>query len=236
MTTEPTLLPHFASSTRHRLRRLALPPEWRSVPVLADFASVLDILDTASASEFPVPRREILSALLLRALGDRLAGEVFLAAVVPALRAVAAELARWAPVEASEIDALVASGAWEAICSLGGTSRAWPDRAVVCRARDFARGRLAAEGRRRSRETVSCEVAEIARTSACPDLAQLFAADMLATAVARGSIKLRAARLIWALRVQGLSCAEVAALLSCSPGAVSMERLRAERALRAAGA
>jgi DNA-directed RNA polymerase specialized sigma24 family protein len=184
--------------------------------------------------ELPVARRAVLSALLLRAPGDRLAAEVFMAALVPALRAVAADLARWALVELTEIDALVAMGAWEAICSLGGTPRAWPDRAVVCRARDFARDRLRAEARRRARETVSYELAESASTSPGAELDELFAADVLAGAVARGSINLRSARLVWALRIRGLSCAEVAELFSCSPEAVSMERLRAERALRAA--
>jgi DNA-directed RNA polymerase specialized sigma24 family protein len=233
MTTEPTLLPHFAVSTRHRLRRLALPPEWRSVPALSGFASVVDVLDAATASSLPVARRTVLSALLLRAPGDRLAAEVFMAALVPALRAVAADLARWALVELTEIDALVAMGAWEAICSLGGTPRAWPDRAVVCRARDFARDHLRAEARRRARETVSYEFAEGASTSPGAELDELFAADVLAGAVARGSINLRSARFVWALRIRGLSCAEVAELFSCSPEAVSMERLRAERALRA---
>jgi hypothetical protein len=233
MTTELLLLAHFAAFTRHRLRHKPLPPEWRSLPALSGFASLAHVLDAASAFELPVPRRAVLSALLLRAPGDSLAADVFMAAVVPGLRAVAAELARWTLIETSEIDALVATGAWEAICSLGGTTRSWPDRAVVCRARDFARGRLRAEGRRRARETVSHELGEDASTSTGAELAQFFAADMLAGAVARGTINRRAARLIWALRVQGLGCAEVAALFSCSPEAVSMERLRAERALRA---
>ncbi len=233
MTTETTLLPHFAVSTRHRIRRLALPLEWRSEPALSGFAGVAHVLDAASALELPAPRRAVLSALLQRAPGDSLAAEMLMAAVVPALRAVAAELACWTLMETSEIDALVATGAWEAICSLGGTSHAWPDRAIICRARDFARGRLRAEGRRRARETVSHELAKGARTSPGPELSQLFAADMLAAAVARGTINLRGARLVWALRVQGLGCAEVAVLFSCSREAMSMERLRAERALRA---
>jgi len=233
MTTEPTLLAHFAASTHHRLRRLPLPLEWRSVPALAGFDKVVAVLDAASAVEFPVPRRAVLSALLLRAPSDHLAAEVFMASVVPALRAVAAELARWALMETSEIDALVAMGAWEAISSLGGTAPSWPDRAVVCRARDFARDRLRAEGRRRARETVSHELGEGLCTSTGPELAEFFAADMLVAAVARGTIDLRAARLVWALRVQGRGCAELGVLFSCSPEAMSMERLRAERALRA---
>jgi DNA-directed RNA polymerase specialized sigma24 family protein len=104
---------------------------------------------------------------------------------------------------------------------------------VVCRARDFARDRLRAEARRRARETVSYELADPASTSPGAELDELFAADVLAGAVARGSINLRSARLVWALRIRGLSCVEVAELFSCSPAAVSMERLRAERALRA---
>jgi len=234
MTTELPLLAHFAVSTRHRLRRAPLPPKWRSVPALTGFASVVDVLDAGTASSLPAARRAVLSALLLRAPADGLAAEVFMAALVPALRAVAADLARWALVELTETDALVAMGAWEAICSLGGTPRAWPDRAVVCRARDFTRDRLRAEGRRRARETVSYELAERASTSTGAELDELFAADVLAGAVARASINLRSARLVWALRIRGLSCAEVAELFWCSPEAVSMERLRAERALRAA--
>jgi hypothetical protein len=203
------------------------------VPALAGFASVVDVLDAATALELPMPRRTVLSALLARVPGDHLAAEVFMVAVVPALRAVSAELARWALAELSDVDALVAMGAWEAIGSLGGSSRAWPDRAVVCRARDFTRARLRAERRRRSRETISYELAEKATISP-PELDRQFAADMLAAAVARGSINLRAARMVWALHVEGRSCAEVAAVSLCSPEAVSMERLRAERALRAA--
>jgi len=234
MTTEPTLLPHLASSTRHCFRRLGVPSEWRSAPALAGFVSVVDVLDAATALELPVPRRAVLSALLARVPGDRVAAEVLMAAVVPALRAVSAELARWALAEISEIDALVAMGAWEAIGSLGGSSCAWPDRAVVCRARDFTRARLRAEARRRARETISYELAESASTSPGPELDWLFASDILTSAVARGSINLRGARLVWVLNVEGRSCAEVAALCSCSPEAVSMERLRAERVLRAA--
>jgi len=63
---------------------------------------------------------------------------------------------------------------------------------------------------------VSYELAEDASTSTGPELGQLFAADRLAAAVARGTINLRATRLVWVLRVQGISCAEVPPRAACA--------------------
>jgi hypothetical protein len=232
--TTATTFSTLGATTRRRLARLATPEGWRSARALAGFPKAADVLDAASAPNPPAQRRPVLSALLCLAATDRLAAEVFLAAVVPALRSVAAELLRWAPGGRDEADALVALGAWEAICTLGGTANAWPDRAVVCRARETARARLRAEVLRRSREVPTDEMARHAVAAPEHGLGTLLAADLLARAVATGRLDRTAAALVWAARVEGRTTAELAGLSSRSPGAVAMERLRAERALRAA--
>jgi DNA-directed RNA polymerase specialized sigma24 family protein len=175
----------------------------------------------------------VLSALLVLAPGDPLAAEVLLAALSPGFRSVAAELTRWAPVEASEVDALVASAAWEALCALGGTPSNWPDRVVICRAREIARARIRAEVRRRKREDVRCDVPDRPSTPE-HDLAGVYARDLVRCAVATGRIRRSAAQLLWAARVEGWSESDLADLTGESPEAVSMRRLRAERALRRA--
>ena len=232
MTRAPTIFAALAVTTRQRLARLDLPANWRPVRALAGFAKAVDVLDAASAPNLPA-RRPVLSALLCLAPTDALAAEVFLAAVVPALRAVAAELSRWEHVERDEVDSLLVLGAWEALTALGGTASVWPDRAVVWRARDAARTRLLAEGRRSSRETLRDELAVQAASAPEQELGTLLAADILHSAVAKGCLSPSSAGLLWATRVEGTSTAELARLGSRSPRSVSMECLRAERVLRA---
>jgi hypothetical protein len=234
MTFTTTLFTALTATTRRRLSRLRLSANWSSVEELAGFPNALAVLDAASLPNPSSTRRPVLAALLALAPGDRLAADVLLAALVPALRSVAAELSRWAPAARSEVDALVAYGAWEALCALGGTYHPWPDRAVVGRARDIARARLRAEARHLARETASDEMAERAPSAPADELATVFAADMVRRAVAAGCLSGSSARLVWALRVEGRNTTELAELGSRSPAAVSMERLRAERALRAA--
>jgi len=233
MTRAPTIFAALAVTTRQRLARLDLPANWRPVRALAGFAKAVDVLDAASAPNLPAARRPVLSALLCLAPTDALAAEVFLAAVVPALRAVAAELSRWEHVERDEVDSLLVLGAWEALTALGGTASVWPDRAVVWRARDAARTRLLAEGRRSSRETLRDELAVQAASAPEQELGTLLAADILHSAVAKGCLSPSSAGLLWATRVEGTSTAELARLGSRSPRSVSMECLRAERVLRA---
>jgi len=134
------------------------------------------------------------------------------------LRAVAAELSRWEHVERDEVDSLLVLGAWEALTVLGGTAKMWPDRAVVSRARDAARTRLLAEGRRSSRETLRDELAGQVASGPEQELGTLLAADILRSAVAKGSLGLSSAGLLWATRVEGASTAELARLGSRSPG------------------
>ncbi len=223
--------PPLPSQTRERLARLDLPANWRPVRALAGFAKAVDVLDAASAPILPAARRPVLSALLCLAPADALAAEVFLAAVVPALRAVAAELSRWDHVECDEVDSLLVLGACEALNALGGTANMWPDRAVISRARDAARPRLLAEGRRSSRETLRDELAGEAAGEPEQELGALLAADILRSAVAKGSLSLSSAGLLWATHVEGASTAELARLGSRSPRSVAMKCLRAGRAL-----
>jgi conjugative relaxase-like TrwC/TraI family protein len=147
-----TLFSSLSRSAERHLARLPTPAAWRATPALAPFKTVDGVFQATRTARPPAERRPVLTALLSLAPADTLASEVFLAALVPALRSVAVQLCHWSPAEADEVDALVAAGAWEAVSALGGTARAWPDRAVVCRARDFARARLVAESRRRNRE------------------------------------------------------------------------------------
>ena len=225
------LFSSLVRSAARRSARLAVPPAWRAEPALTPFAAVADVLHAASTACPPAERRPVLAALLGHAPADRLASEVLLAALVPALRSVSAELCRWAPVEAAEVDMLVAAGAWEAVCALGGTAEPWPDRAVVARARDFARARLRAESRRHRRETSWPAGTELA--NALEDgFGTVLARDVLERAVARGTLRPVPARLVWAARVEGRTPAELARLAGTSAEAASMARLRAERALR----
>lgn len=221
----------LARSTEGCLSRLPAPPAWRQVPALAPFETVADALAATSTARPPAGRRPVFAALLRLAPTDGLAAEVLLCSLVPALRSVSAELCRWAPVEPGEVDALVAAGAWEAICTLGGTAQPWPDRAVVCRARDFARARLGAESRRSSRETRGSEGLDPA-TGEDDGTATVVARDVLERAVAAGRLGPVPAHLVWAARVEGRTPAELARLAGTSVEAASMARLRAERALR----
>ena len=231
MARAPSLFSSLARSTERRLSRLPAPPAWRHVPVLASSATVADALQATSTARPPAERRPALAALLRLAPADRLAAEVFLCSLVPALRAVSAELCRWATVDADEVDALVAAGAWEAICTLGGSAQPWPDRAVVRRARDFARARLGSEARRSSRETGGSEGLDLA-TGEDDGTGTVVARDVLERAVARGTFGPVPARLLWAAHVEGRTPAELARLAGTSKEAASMARLRAERALR----
>jgi hypothetical protein len=233
MTQATSIFATLSPTVRSKLAFLKLPPAWSCVGALAGFHSPAEVLETASAPVPPVARRPVLSALLVLAPRDRLAAEVLLASLSPGFRSVAAELARWAPVEASEVDALVASAAWEALCALGGTPTNWPDRVVICRARELARARLRAEARRRKREDLRCDVPDRPSTSE-HDLAGVYARDLVRWAVATGRIRRSAAELVWAARVEGWSESDLAELTGESAEAVSMRRLRAERAFRRA--
>ena len=146
MTQATSIFATFSSTIRSKLAFLKLPPAWSCVGALAGFHSPTEILETASAPVPPAARRPVLSALLVLAPRDCLAAEVLMAALSPGFRSVAAEFTRWAPVEASEVDALVASAGWEALCALGGTPSNWPDRVVICRAREIARARSSCRG------------------------------------------------------------------------------------------
>ena len=223
----------LSPTVRSKLAFLKLPPAWSCVGALADFHSPAEVLETAGSAVPPAGRRPVLSALLVLAPRDRLAAEVLLAALSPGFRSVAAELTRWAPVEPSEVDALMASAAWEALCALGGTPSNWPDRVVICRAREIARARLRSEARRSKREEVRCDVPDRPSPSE-HDLARVYARDLVQCAVATGCIRRSAAELVWAARVEGWSESDLADLTGESPEAVSMRRLRAERALRRA--
>ena len=226
-----SLFSSLARSTERCLSRLPAPPAWRHVPALAPFGTVADVLAATSTARAPDERRPALAALLLLAPADRLAAEVFCCSLVPAFRSVSAELCRWATAEADEVDALVAAGAWEAVCALGGSAQPWPDRAVVARARDFARCRLRAESRRRSHGARGLEGLDPASVED-DGAATVDAADVLERAVARGTLRPVPARLVWASRVEGRTPAELARLAGTSAEAASMARLRAERALR----
>lgn len=230
-TSSARLFASLSRSASSRYAKSAAPPAWWALPALRPFGTVAAVLAAASAPATPASRRPVLSALLSLAPTDKVAAEVLLAALVPALRSVAAELSRWAPVDTDEVDALVAAGAWEAVVSLGGRRHPWADRAIVCRARDYARGRLRAESRRRGREVLA---AVDRRSESDTGIAEIFAWDLLERAVARGRLRPGAARLVWAARVEGRAPAELAALAGTSVEAASMARLRSERVLRKA--
>lgn len=233
MTQATSIFATLSPTVRSKLAFLRLPPAWSCVGTLAGFRCPAEVLEKASAPVPPAARRPVLSALLVLAPRDRLAAEVLLAALSPGFRSVTAELTRWAPVEASEVDALMASAAWEALCAFGGTPSNWPDRVVICRARDIARARLRAEARLRKRETLHRDVPDGPSPSE-HDLARAYARDLVECAVATGCIRRSAAELVWAARVEGWSESDIAELTGESPEAVSMRRLRAERALRGA--
>ena len=221
----------LARSAELRSAKLPLPSRWRALAALRPYPTVGTVLAAASTPAPLASRRAVLSALLSLAPPDPLATEALLVALVPGLRSVAAELCRWAPVEGGEVDALVATGACEAVGVLGGRSHPWADRAVVSRARDYARSRLLAESRWRRRSARPPDDFPYDDDSR---LAELFAWDVLERAVARGGLHLSAARLVWAARVEGRAARELASLSGGSPEAASMARLRAERALRGA--
>jgi DNA-directed RNA polymerase specialized sigma24 family protein len=233
MTQATSIFAILSSTVRSKVAFLKLPPAWSCVGALAGFHSPAEVLETASAPIPAAARRPVLSALLMLAPRDCLATEVLMAALSPGLRSVAAELTRWAPVEASEVDTLMAAAAWEALCALGGMSSTWPDRVVICRAREIARARLRAEARRRKREDLRCDVPDRPSMSE-QDLAGVYVRDLVRCAVATGRIRQSAAELVWAARVEGWSESDIAELTGESAEAVSMRRLRAERALRRA--
>jgi hypothetical protein len=232
MTFAPALFPALSTRSRQRLARLQMTESWQVHEVLGCFRSPLEVLAAASPPVEPASRRPVLRILLLLAPADALAADVLLAALVPALRAVSGELSRWAPLDGREVEASVALGAWEALCALGGSERAWPDRAVICMARDRARASLHREVRHRRRETVTVEMADVSVGG--DDTSVLVAADVVRRAVATGRITPSSARLVWELQVQGRTVSELAVQTGRSPEAMSMARLRAERALRAA--
>jgi len=233
MTQATSIFATLSLTVRSRLAFQKLPPAWSCIGALAGFRSPAEVLETASAPGSPAARRPVLSALLVLAPRDRLAAELLMASLSPGFRSVAAELTRWALVERSEVDALMAAAAWEALCALGGTPSTWPDRVVIRRAREIARARVRAEARRRKREDLRCDVPDRPSTSE-HNLAGVYARDLVRCAVATGRIRQSAAELVWAARVEGWSESDLAELTGESAEAVSMRRLRAERALRRA--
>ncbi len=120
MTFERAMFATLGAATARRLERLSMPPGWGQVEALAPFSTPAAVLTAIGAQVPPASRRPVLRSLLALEPADRLAAEAFLAGLVPALRAVSAELARAWPAERDEVDALLALGAWEAICALGG--------------------------------------------------------------------------------------------------------------------
>ena len=231
MANATTLFASLARSVERRASRLPTPAGWHRDPVLGPFATIADVLEATGTARRAAERRPVLAALLRLADGDHLASEVLLAALVPALRSVAAELSRWPGVEADEVDALVAAGAWEALCALRGSLQPWPDRIVVGRARDFARARLRAQSCRGASE-LSCPNGLQLAGQDDDGFGTVLARAALEHAVARGRLGLLPARLVWAARVEGRTPPELARLAGTGPEAASMARLRAERALR----
>lgn len=213
-------------------RRSPVPQQWLGLPALEGFAQIGQVLSVCSNQVPAQARRPVLAALLVLAPSDRTAAALVMAALTPGLRAVAGELSRWGVVPVDEVDAIVVLSAWEAVCSLGGRDHAWPDRAVLGRARDGARSQLRALARRHRRERV---VAHLPEPACDPPgaMGALGAVDLLRRAAQAGVISTHAAGLIWATRVEGRDCAELAAASGRAPEAVCMERLRAERAMRA---
>lgn len=231
MTFTSPVFPSLARAVATRSQRLALPISWRSHPELARFRLVSDVLEAASPPLPPAARRPVLASLLDLAEHDAFATEVFLAALVPALRAVSSELARTSRAPAEEVDAAMAAGACLAVKALAGRACSWPDRAVVGRARDYARTELARLVRQRRREPLFAQPSERAGVleDSCPSMAQ----DIVLRAVASGRLARRSAAIVWELRVNGRGVGDLAAETGRSAEAISMERLRGERALRA---
>ena len=233
MTFAGTIFPTMSAAASGRSRRHPAPKTWQSRDALSGFASPAAVLEAVFSSASPGERRPVLRALLALAPADAVARENLLTALVPALRAVAGELARWVPVaDREEVDALVALGAWEAICALGGTEQLWPDRSLVGRARDDARVALYRQRRSRAHETASAYMAETVPTDDGTDA--VVVADLVRGAMGRARLSRSATELIWQLRVEGRSPAQLADKTGRSTRAIAMERLRAERALRAA--
>ncbi|MCU4187222.1 hypothetical protein K6U06_22865 [Acidiferrimicrobium sp. IK] len=237
MTTAPALFARLAADLEQRLSRPATGPSaatWAArEPALAGIGRAADAVARCRTSD-PLEARAALSALLRLAGDDRLAADAAMAAVIPALRAVAGGLTRAWRADPDEIDQATAAAGWERIVALAGHTVAWPDRVVAAGARDLVRDRLRSGTRRRppdplpdgdgdgpgmaARAPEGCERAEVV--------------DLLRRAVEERVVTPAAVAVLWDLRAMRTPAADAARRDGRNPAAVRTQCRRAEAALR----
>lgn len=224
----------MSARARAALRRWA-----ESEPVLAAYSSPAGVV-TACQHRGDPERSSALLGAVLRLAHDDLAARTVLQAVLPSLAARAwrgASQARGPGADlgecVEELNAEVLAAACERIRDLAGATPAWPAQAVVEHA--WRRVRRARADRRRH-EGRSVPLAAAADRFAAPERS---AAEELAVAVVgavrAGRVRRGDGAVIVMTRVLGYAPEEVAAHQGRDVRTVRMRRLRAERALVAAG-
>ena len=234
MATAPDLFHRLGADLERQLgtagARAAARSWARRRPALAGLDSPREALARCRDREAPELGRAVLSALLLEATGDEIACQAVFAAVLPGLAGAAADLARRWRLPRAELQQAMAAAGWKRVRALAGQAPSWPARAIVGGARDAVRDELRADAKRHQRLAAAPPREPVA--AAPGGLFEI--ADLLHGAVRRGTVASRSARLVFATRVLGVTTTEVARAENRDPKAVVMERLRAERALRAA--
>ncbi len=224
------------SSARARaaLRRWA-----EAEPALDPYSSPAQVV-TACQRRGDLEGSRVLLGAVLRLAHDDLAARTMLQAVLPSLAARAWRAARRTRCRGNELgdcveelNAEVLAAAVERIGELAGTSPAWPAQAVVehawRRARDARERRLRHQGRSVSLAAAAHQVAGRERSAA-----EALTAAVLG-AVQAGHVQRRDGAVIVMTRVLGYAPEEVAAYLGRDVRTLRMRRLRAERAMVAAG-
>lgn len=188
------------------------------------------------AAAAPGEQDRLLTALLRVAGADELAQLTVVAALAPRLGRVVAGWAR-AGVPSGELAELgsdVVSACWAAVAAAagemaaGGPAPPRPGLVLVDRAREPVRVE-----RRRHRRHLPVPLEGVAAPAAGGPGGVELLAGAVTDAVIAGRLSVSSARLVYATRVAGLSVAETAQRLGCSPASVRTRRARAERRLTA---
>ncbi|MDA8045308.1 MAG: hypothetical protein M0Z30_08740 [Actinomycetota bacterium] len=235
MTTAPALFARLAADLEQRLARLATGPSaatWASrEPALAGIGRAADAVARCRTAD-PLEARAALSALLRLAGDDRLAADAAMAAVIPALRAVAGGLTRAWRADPDEIDQATAAAGWERIVVLAGHTVAWPDRVVAAGARDLVRDRLRSGARRRPPDPLPDGNGPGVAVPASEGCERAEVVDILRRAVDERVVTPAAVAVLWDLRAMRTPATDAARRDGRSPAAVRTQCRRAEAALR----
>lgn len=232
------LVGHLDALSTRRSARHHLAVWANAEPILSTYATPAS-LAAGIRSARPAEQDALVAALVRVAAGDELAQLTVVAGLSRRLGWIVAAWRRAgvAPVELTALEADLVAECWIAVADLARRVRGGesppprPAMRVMQTAWQQVRGPRRRQRRRDARRDHS--IRDLPAPAASPPAGEELAA-MLVSAVKARRVSVTGARLVFTTRVAGLSVAETAERLGCSPQSVRTRRARAEHRLAAA--